>query len=141
MGSKYLLPTNPKEEVRNDVFHTYALRFPTAQIGIEAENTTGRPFSITLISTATTNTDIAESIGLMAAIGATMLGKGPQAGALMNACTAAAESTNKSHTVNLGDFTVFCSNPMGAWVAGISVSKEASISSGIATVPMQPDAK
>lgn len=139
MGSKYLLPANLKEDVRNDLFHAYSVGIPTGQIKIEASNKTGRPFSMSMISAAEDNRQVAEQIALMGAIGATMLGKGPQAGALMTTCTTAADAPNKSHTVSVGDFNVFCSNLMGAWVAGISVDKDASLASGITAVPMQPD--
>lgn len=139
-GSRYLLPSDMKPSIRNDVFHVYNIKTGIGQLSIEADNQSGQPFSLGLIAANSTTEESAEMVGLLAAMGATMLGKGQQAAALVQTCAAAADSANNSSEIQVGDFTVICSNIMGGWMAGISVTKDKQIPSGKAIVPMQPDA-
>ena len=139
-GSRYLLPADMKPSIRNDAFHVYNIKIGIGQLSIEADNQSGRPFSLGLIAANSTTDETAEMVGLLAAMGATMLGKGQQAAALVQTCATAADSPSKSSEIQVGDFTVICSNVMGGWMAGISVTKDKLITSGKATVPMQPDA-
>ncbi|WP_375184024.1 hypothetical protein [Aquabacterium sp.] len=80
-------------------------------------------------------------MGVMAAIGATVLGRGPQSGALMQTCTEASKSKALNANRSIGDFSVYCSNVMGAWMAGITVEKGHVLTDGVAAVPMQVDQK
>ncbi len=139
-GSRYLLPSDMKPSIRNDAFHAYNIKAGIGQLSIEADNQSGRPFSLGLMAVNSTTEETAEMVGLLAAMGATMLGKGQQAAALAQTCAAAADSPSKSSEIQVGDFTVVCSNVMGGWMAGISVIKDKQIPSGKAIVPMQPDA-
>lgn len=140
LGGRYLLPDDMKADVRNDVFHTYSAKFDVGYISIEADNKTGLPFSLAILGASSNDKESMELISMFASIGATMLGKGLQAGTLVHTCTKAAESEKSTSETQIGDFTVYCSNVMGAWMAGITVTKDKQIPSGKATVPMQPDA-
>lgn len=141
MTDSDLLPDGMQEAVRNDYFHTYTSKIKTGSVTIEADNKSGMPFSIGAIVGADNQDDIIHVMSVMAAIGATVLGRGPQSGALMQTCTEATKSKTLNAKKSIGDFSVYCSSVMGAWMAGITVDKDRVLADGLAVVPMQADQK
>lgn len=139
LGSRYLLSATAQPEVRNQDFHVYNYKNEIGQFSIEADNESGRPFSLALLAAAGNTQESAELVSLFAGMGATVLGRGPQAATLVSACTRAAESEKNSFEISVGDFTATCANVAGAWIAVISVTKDKRIAGGQTAVPMNPD--
>lgn len=123
IGASFMLPATLAETARNPVFHAYEHMFSSpTMINIEVENNTGRPFSLNVAGSPQNATQHAEMMAVMGAVGATIFGKGDDAGAILRECVEAVKSETKTHSTVINGFKVYCSN-LGelGWMSGISL--------------------
>ena len=118
-----LPPVNALEDGgRNAKFHVlrHAVR-PTVFVSTEVENTTSKPFSLSVYAAPR---DLHEGVSMAAAqtaIGIAFFGKGENGGALVRMCANAAKNSGKPYSEQIETFEVFCSTAEGLWMAGVSV--------------------
>lgn len=110
---------------KNDKFHaiTHTVK-QNLHVSMEIDNVTGKPFSLTVTAAPANQEEKIALVGIIPSIGAAILGKGEQAGSLVNLC--AKTDGKNTATLKIGDLEAYCANVMGLWMAGISVSKEES---------------